>query len=504
MQPLEALLDPLCEPLPAQTLPPIDYGQEPNPAPKTAVIVCHGMGQQVRFQTLNDIVQLLRDQAARQNGIIREVATRLVLFRNAAGVCTDQLGRAELTLVRPDGSPRTVHIYEAYWAPLTEGKVVIRDVMWFLLTAGFHGVIAGLRGFRRLMFGNWVPLNKAVGTSVMFLFALAVVLSLVVINSALGLLLAGNTLRGGAAPAWPNPTLVAALIRDIALAEIVAIPLAIIVGLVHWHRNWFLRRHRLSNRRWHLPKVIEWLLVGWVWTALVVTVLVAGVTIYHIVRYRGEGGEGGVVAWQLIVVGGLAFLTSYVLRSFLLQYFGDVVIYISAHAVSKFNEIRNAIQTIGFEVGRAVYALPRHYDRCIVVGHSLGAVVAYDLYNRMVNEGAGTNWCVQERTKLLLTFGAPLDKTAFVFRAQQSKEADVREALVAAVQPMIVDTSNRPAAWVNIYSQRDWISGALDYYERPTDSYVENVADPEATIPLVAHTQYWKNLELATRLYSAL
>lgn len=144
------------------------------------------MGQQVRFQTLNDIVQLLREEAARRSEQIKTCATRLVLFRGKEGTCTDQLGRAELTLARRDGSLRDIHIYEAYWAPLTEGKVIIRDVLWFLLGAGFHGTLAGLRGFRRLMSGEWVRLDKAGPTSLLFLFALAVVLSLVVINSALG------------------------------------------------------------------------------------------------------------------------------------------------------------------------------------------------------------------------------------------------------------------------------------------------------------------------------
>ena len=101
METVESFLDPLCEPLPAHTLPPIDHGQEPDPGAKTAVIVCHGMGQQVRFQTLNDIVQLLRDEAARRDETVSDVGARLVLFRNAAGVCTSQMGRAELTVTRP-------------------------------------------------------------------------------------------------------------------------------------------------------------------------------------------------------------------------------------------------------------------------------------------------------------------------------------------------------------------------------------------------------------------
>ena len=61
----------------------------------------------------------------------------------------------------------------------------------------------------------------------------------------------------------------------------------------------------------------------------------------------------------------------------MIQYVGDVVIYVSSYAVSRFQSIRDEIQRVGFDVARAVYGLPQHYDRCIVVGHSLGSVVAY-------------------------------------------------------------------------------------------------------------------------------
>jgi hypothetical protein len=273
---------------------------------------------------------------------------------------------------------------------------------------------------------------------------------------------------------------------------------------VQWWRTWSLRRHRLTGRRWRLPRWLEWLLVVWVWCALTVTVGTGILVATDLVRYRSATGGGTRVSWLFMLVAGIAFSTSYLVRYFLIQYVGDVVIYVSAYAVSRFQAIRDEIQRIALEVGRAVYGLPQHYDRCIVVGHSLGSVLAYDLYNRMVNEGIGTDWNVQRRTALLLTFGSPLDKTAFLFRLQQSKEADVREALAAAAQPVIADAANRPAAWINIWSPRDWISGELNYYERPGEPFVLNIRDEEATIPLVAHTEYWKNRELGRRLYDAL
>jgi hypothetical protein len=74
-----------------------------------------------------------------------------------------------------------------------------------------------------------------------------------------------------------------------------------------------------------------------------------------------------------------------------------------------------------------------------LVGRSLGSVVAYDTLNGLLNEDVSRS----TRTQLLLTFGSPLDKTAFLFRAQ-SEFSDVREALAAATQPLIVDYALRP------------------------------------------------------------
>ena len=78
---LRAQLDPLHEPPPAAMAPPIEFGSDPSDPTRAAVIVCHGIGQQVRFQTLNDIVQIVRDEARRRGERIDDVFTRLVLFR---------------------------------------------------------------------------------------------------------------------------------------------------------------------------------------------------------------------------------------------------------------------------------------------------------------------------------------------------------------------------------------------------------------------------------------
>src|SRR4051812_12835590 len=91
----------------------------------TAVIVCHGMGQQVNFETLQGIVDLFRAGAELAGSHINDVAVRLVTMN----AYTSPLGRAEFTITRSDGTRKLVHVHEVYWAPITEGHVVVRDVL---------------------------------------------------------------------------------------------------------------------------------------------------------------------------------------------------------------------------------------------------------------------------------------------------------------------------------------------------------------------------------------
>jgi pimeloyl-ACP methyl ester carboxylesterase len=202
-------------------------------------------------------------------------------------------------------------------------------------------------------------------------------------------------------------------------------------------------------------------------------------------------------------------------RGFLLQYVGDVAVYISSHTVSKFAQVRDAIQACALEVGEAVFQQagakqPFDYPGVIVVGHSLGSVIAYDMLNALlVRDGlADQPLNVAGRTRMFLTFGSPLDKTAFIYRAQRQRPTGAREALAAAKQPMILDYRWRPARWVNIHSPSDWISGSLDYYDDRDQvdcrsQWVHDEKDPEATTPLAAHNEYWHGRLLADRLYEA-
>ena len=63
------------------------------------------------------------------------------------------LGRAELTLVEENGDRVDAHFYEAYWTPLTEGKVTLSQTLAFLRDAGLRGMWFA---FKDGVFDRWM------------------------------------------------------------------------------------------------------------------------------------------------------------------------------------------------------------------------------------------------------------------------------------------------------------------------------------------------------------
>jgi hypothetical protein len=236
----------------------------------------------------------------------------------------------------------------------------------------------------------------------------------------------------------------------------------------------------------------------------------------------------------LTALWGIELLAAYAVRWFLIEYVGDVTAYIAAHTVSEFSELRQQIWQAAMKVARTVYRAqageaqgadepPFLYDKIIMVGHSLGSVIGYDVLNGLLLEEGFSNHPLRivNRTRMFLTFGSPLDKTDFLFRTQADMRSSVREVAAAAAQPMIQSYANRPQEWVNLYSKSDIISGHLDFYDPPdrtnaqdkknpaiapvADSRaVQNKLDPDARTPLAAHVEYWTGGLFAKELVRAI
>jgi len=416
---------------------------------RVAVLVTHGMGQQVPFETLSAIGQALITQHTK--GETDKANTPPVNVRRVTLTRQQdapELSRAEVRLIS-NGRPVDVHIYESYWAPLTEGQITFLETVAFLYSAAWNGIKTCLsRGYvarRGKYFDRWLfeGFHEMEITRWTLLLLIATVLSIT-------------------------------LLLIPAFLFFTPIGLDVCKKIYETYKN-----HFLSWNPWLAAIAILAVLVVWI----------------------------------------IAYWTHY----FIVEYAGDVAIYVSSYKVSRFDKIRNEILTTACTVSREIYSagiVDRHqlkYDSVVIVGHSLGSVISYDLLNATINwdEAEGNlQYQVVSRTARLITFGSPLDKTAFLFRTQVANARNLREALAARQQPLILDYARyRPATfrWINIYSPRDIISGSLDYYDLPVDpenpdpdrNPVVNLIDPMATMPLLAHNQYWNNELLHLKLYEA-
>ncbi|WP_158788448.1 hypothetical protein [Granulicella sp. L46] len=425
---------------------------ESSPLP-VALLVCHGMGQQVRFETIGQVAASLLKHAKAQG--CKEVDTGVQLSLENDSF----LARAELSWTDPEDKQHCIHIYEAYWAPITEGQVTYWETVKFLFSAAWMGIKSSRFfkpcNFQRFLFGDLHKLTIFAGTRAALL-------------------------------------LVATVLAAQALA--IALVLAKLADQLK----------QLETSHFAIKQILEILLPG-----------------IHVLRSTSSTPEQkalvvlALIGWYLLVAE-ILFV-----RSFLIEYAGDVAAYISPYKDSKFEDIRTKIQAVGLNVARVIYGFDNitpvpDYERVIIAGHSLGSVLAYDTLNAIINldltsANPGSRNVVARTTKLI-TFGSPLDKTAFLFRNQSNHVKDpLREQMASSIQPLILDypSFRRPNLWTNLWSPLDIISGSLEYYDLPAMQQtqsplaVQNLKDPACTIPFAAHVQYWTGDLLASTLYKA-
>jgi hypothetical protein len=203
---------------------------------------------------------------------------------------------------------------------------------------------------------------------------------------------------------------------------------------------------------------------------------------------------------------------------------GDIVVFNSVQARSPFLELRNRILTGCVAMIQKLVTPGREgesdepwseknwaYDRVIVASHSLGTQVSFEAINRLnVMAAAGQLHGIDAKGRFTdgkqpitvrgkerlaelfggyVTFGSPLDKVAFFFREQASKDETIRRRMLSHLRcfkqkpwdvtggPGVEDDGFRPpldrlldeVRWVNYFDRHDPVSGSLDYYE-PLDN----------------------------------
>jgi hypothetical protein len=517
-----------------------NLGAPPGPEKLVAVIVNHGMGQQVPYETIDAVAQAVQRGIDRTNGAATVTAPP-VIRRVRLGIedkkDETELVRVEIQVCRGQET-FGVHIYESYWAPLTESKVSLKDVMAFLFDAGWNGFwnSNAKKGYQRWMFGKERSFSlPKLWLMVVLTLLLGLLAALVVMNGVLAAASASHAIGGSSK--FPDAKQIGPLTSDFIVADIAAVFIFIPTVALPWFQKHVIRR--VGTPAW-----LSW--IGW---ALIITaavlILLAGLAIaLHLAGYYPGNclrrlwpclwphlwptqladwlvaGHDNLVTF----LWGLELAAAYGARWCLIEFVGDVAAYIAAHTVSKFYDLRQQIWQAAMRVSGAVYRAqsvapegtkkPEFlYRKILMVGHSLGSVIGYDVLNGLLLEDEFSKDPLQvaARTRMFLTFGSPLDKTAFLFRTQADMCSPVREVAATAVQPMIQDYRHRPEEWVNLYSNSDIISGDLDFYDPPNkhnakdktpfhavatapkvhERAVKNKPDPDARTPLTAHVEYW-------------
>jgi hypothetical protein len=220
---------------------------------------------------------------------------------------------------------------------------------------------------------------------------------------------------------------------------------------------------------------------------------------------------------QLPIVG---TVVSYLLAwgsRFMAKMMGDVVIYTTADVRSSSYATRERILAGALDQLKLLLAR-EDYDQIILVGHSLGSVIAYDLLNRLVlefNAGGGIPWAHSRKLVGLVTFGSPLDKVAFFFREHTSEDEYVRRQLLAhshCFKTWTFVSSANPVEianpvqkrlhhvrWLNFYHLQDPVSGHLDAYD--VDRNIQCTLPARRAAD--AHSAYWIDEQMYAEICSA-
>lgn len=165
------------------------------------------------------------------------------------------------------------------------------------------------------------------------------------------------------------------------------------------------------------------------------------------------------------------------LERLLIQYLGDVVIYTNPDRKALHYEIRQKIIQ-GLKMHIDTILQDDRYTSMLLIGHSLGSVIAYDVLNEI-----HTTPGVREHHKKLqgfITLGSPLDMFAFFFR-EAKKEYYIRRQILENIycfKARRLDLRERSIEvfsavphhldhvyWINFWDQKDPIGGHLMFYD---------------------------------------
>ncbi len=448
-----------------------------------AIVIVHGIGEQQRGTTRDGLVDAFVRAAVtppvERYGVIFSPGS----LRPAPGQSPEPVpgpvvgGEAQADSGQPpepEPSPSRVvrgevqaDVYEVYWAPATSHKTTARSVLRWILGATF-------------LPGNAVrlPSRKTVSDLLQFLaylligvFVLLVTLNLLGNLTSLASCSTDPTQTG--CPRSPTvvkessprrPPLTWQLWRPVA-------PTFRAIGRAFTPADRPLEDLTPSHAATVLKKVS-----ALTWLALVVLTWLTAQVAYRVAQLVRPGKRGWQLAllavelalmlllmqlappvliafvWVLAVVGTATRAAS----RFLAESLGDIQVYVTRDENNVFFAARKAVIAEAERVFGVVDK--RGYQEVVVFGHSLGAVVAFDV---LVDSEKLEK--LRTRVKVFITFGSAWEKVRYFFDRQAADNDERRGFVRRAFQPW------KEKYWLNVWYTADWVANPIRTYKGEPD-----------------------------------
>ncbi len=477
---------------------------------RAAILVIHGIGEQLPFQALDEFARGLARQLEVQP---KQLEHRLIRRADR----TESAVRIPLAQPLPRSQARLVDVFEYYWAGKVQGRIGLWPVLKWLARTSLTPLTSWSQQPAVLVFEAAPDANaQAVRRRRLGIFLREMVRAVILVLVAAVIVLpfayaAGHETEvlGAARSLWRTLGDIRQPVAGIVSLSLFVFALLVLRGGVQ------LLRRRKRPQAWLDAATARW----WAAASLVATgaLLVVALATYWwfgldaptlLVQVWAAVGRPAVL-WPV-----LATFVALGARRVLIKFVGDIALYVTADERSSFFRTRAEILEGATRRLRALLQ-DDGYSVVYVAGHSLGSVIAYDSINRLARELRATTVAASaapaaaaalspaEFNKLygLLTFGSPLDKVYYFFRTVVAPEEAIRAQLLASLHGFHQRASGRdygrfrfaqyeipePAhfQWLNVYGRADLVSGRLDFY---------NVSSQKARpykSPLTAHVRYW-------------
>lgn len=469
-----------------------------QPPPRAAVVIIHGIGEQPPVSTLGRFAQGLMDHAgaSQPEPVLRQLnGSTLPLLRFRCllpGLETDVL--------------------EFTWQHLVRGRITaFATLRWLLATTlapldfGRHWRILTAAGQEAP--SPWQVIMRQL------LVAAALLLPALLLG-AVGVFIANGWLGGSLVPAVPAAVQGTAadlslftlglLTGMMGLFQLIAVNReAVMAGRIRRRTqrlhgvNWS-GLHGAELRAWRVPALLTSIVL------LAAAYLLGSITadVWRLVGSWLTDQQGR--HWLLACL--LAAAAAILLPRFLnviRDYAGDVAYYVTS---DRSPVARRSRYDIRKNAARLLLELLKDpaYDRVVVVGHSLGTVIAFDALNELSREARQENALTAiQLGKLsgLLTLASPLDKVAYFFREQTADDAALHAQLLSYLHPTKRQSSRRDDGpyrmaryevpfrrlhWTNMHAPADVISDPLVFYA------VDELCSVRYS-PVGAHGRYWSD-----------